>query len=150
MSDVLEELADEESGDIDRSHVERRLDDWSDRISRLYTSVEGWLPAGISANRNNSVPVSEELMKKYQVGTRHLPILTMEKNGQWIGKIVPKGLWIIGANGRLDLFVKSSHFILVDRAENFSSPLWMIAPSTNRRLEQKELNSETFLKALNV
>ena len=44
------------------------------------------------------------MMVLYDVPLVDLPILELFKAREWFGKLVPGSLWIIGANGRLDLF----------------------------------------------
>lgn len=147
MSDVLEELAAEEDGRIDRRHVERRLRDWTGRIDDLYSDVEGWLPSGFSTERDQSVPMLEDLMSRYDIPAVQLPVLTILRHAQWFGKIVPRALWIIGANGRLDLFSDAGHHIIADRADNFETPKWMIAGSDNRG-SQQAFSRASFLRAI--
>lgn len=148
MSDVLDELAEEADGKLTRAHVERRVSDWSNRISKLYRQIGLWLPEDFSTRSTSAVTMREEMMERYQVPPTKLPVLEILKGGSWLGKVVPNGLWIIGANGRADLFVREVHFLLVDRSENFADSNWTIAPSAERRVKQQMLTQETFLKAL--
>lgn len=149
MSDVLEELAEEAEGKIDRHHVERRVIDWQRRVLAIYNRITGWLPSDFTTSRNRLLPRREEMMVRYGVPELELPVLEMNKPDGWFGKLVPRGLWIIGANSRLDLFVPEGHFLIIDRADNFEPPQWMIAPSAERRSEQ-ELTRTRFLQALGL
>ncbi len=54
---------------------------------------------------------------------------------------------MIGANGRLDFFTRSDHYVIVDIARNFAAPLWHIARLSDRNHLQP-LTKENFAKAL--
>jgi hypothetical protein len=70
--------------------------------------------------------MDEELMRRYSIPSRQLPTLLINK-ADGIIKVIPKGLWVIGANGRIDLFTSRGLFMLVDFAvEPFGRPLWKI------------------------
>jgi hypothetical protein len=148
MHDVVEELSGE-SGELSKERVERRVADWKQRISSLYRDLEEWLPEGFSAESDDSVGMNEELMKKYAVESTKLPILKIYRGESSIASLTPRGLWIIGANGRLDLFIQSNQWIVVDKAEIFESPDWQIAPANERRA-LRPLNAEAWANALGV
>lgn len=144
--DVAEELIDSEDR-IDRRYVERRLDDWVQRLEALYASISGWLPSVWSIADGESVPIHEELMERYDVPERRLPSKALLKDGQRAGRLLPRGLWIIGANGRLDLILPSRHSIIVDRAQSFEQPQWTIMPLRDR-LKTQPLTEESFMAGL--
>lgn len=144
MPRVLEETT---SREIERDHIVRRVDDWALRIDALYAQITGWLPSGWTANRDGTIHMREELMQKFGVAPRELPILKLSYNSEPLARIEPRGLWIIGANGRLDFFSRSGHYIIVDTAENFETSDWYIAPLSNGRSLQP-LNRDAFIKAL--
>jgi hypothetical protein len=148
MTNVAEELDSPNEG-LTRAHVVARIEDWKRRISTLYQNVESWLPLGVTCDTTSSVPMHEDLMKQFGVPATTVPILTVQREGKWLGKLVPQGLWIIGANGRVDLFGQKGQAIIVDRSENFSPPNWLIAPSDQRR-KTISLDAATFLAALGL
>jgi hypothetical protein len=88
----------------------------------------------------------EQLMQKFNVPARDLPVLELS-SGQRSARLEPRGLWIIGANGRLDLFAGPDHYMIVDTAENLRPPQWQIAPFSDRR-QLKPVNSSTFVAVL--
>lgn len=143
MPYVLEETTSQE---IDQNHVMRRVDDWADRVSALYADICGWLPAGWTARKSGSVRMHEQLMHKFNVPARDLPVLELS-SGERSARLEPRGLWIIGANGRLDLFAGPHHYVIVDNSENLQPPQWQIAPFSNRR-QLRPLNSSTFRATL--
>ena len=142
--DVAEELIDSDER-VDRDYVERRLDDWRQRLDSIYASIGGWLPPAWSIVDGGSVTIHEELMEKYDVAERRLPAKALLRDGRPAGRLLPRGLWIIGANGRLDLILSARHSIIVDRAQSFERPQWTIMPLRDR-LDSRPLTAET-LKA---
>jgi hypothetical protein len=134
MPRVLEETTNPQ---IDQTHIQRRLKDWMDRIDALYQQIESWLPSGWTAQKTGTITMHEELMRKFHVPAQKLPVLQLYDHGTPSVRIEPRGLWIIGANGRLDLLKGSDHYVVVDTAENFGSPDWHIAPLSDRRKSQK-------------
>ena len=144
--DVAEELLDV-GQTVDRAYVEKRLDDWRERIDRLYADIESWLPGQWSMADGGRVSIHEDLMLKFGVPQRTLPIRTLLKLGRAAGRIEPRGLWIIGANGRVDLVLPTSHYLIVDRADSFEVSNWQIASLTARR-DQHRLTDDVFKKIL--
>lgn len=144
MPRVLEETT---SREIDRDHVVRRVEDWACRIDALYRQIAGWLPSGWKADREGTAEMREQLMQKFGVAPRKLPLLELSYQGQPLAHIEPRGLWIIGANGRLDFFSRSGHYIIIDSAENFGTPDWRIAPLSDRQ-DLRPLDRDVFVAAL--
>lgn len=130
MAGVLEETTTRE---LDKAHIERRVNDWANRVDELYREIENWLPSGWTARRRGAIRMHEELMQKFGVPARDLPVLELLQQNAVKGRIEPRGLWIIGANGRLDLFRDSRHYVIVDSADNFERARWQIAPLSDRR-----------------
>jgi hypothetical protein len=130
MSDALEDTTSEE---ITADYVRRRVDDWGQRIDDLYANVESWLPAGWRAERRRIVHMNEEMMRKFGVPGRDLPVLDLVHSGAPEAYIEPRGLWIIGANGRIDLIRRPRHYVIVDSAKGFRTPKWRIALLSERR-----------------
>ncbi|HMK89385.1 MAG TPA: hypothetical protein VK446_07110 [Methylocystis sp.] len=148
MASVIEELSGD-SGELDAAHVKRRVEDWRLRVSGLYDQVQAWLPSRLSTDTSQTVRMYEDVMKKFGVPAMELPVLNIYDRDDWVAKLVPRGLWIIGANGRLDLFTRDNQAIVVDKAENFESPSWQIAPA-NKRRNSKPLTSDMWIKAIGL
>jgi hypothetical protein len=144
LTTVLEEVTEP---NIDRAHVARRVDDWAERIDKLYAQLEQWLPPDWTADRSRNVRMHEPLMEKFDIAPRNLPVLTLLYQGEPAARVAPRGLWIVGINGRLDLYHGNKHFIIVDHAENLKPPEWHVAPLSDRR-NLLPLNCETFTDAL--
>ena len=146
MSDVLEEVT---SDAISSEHVERRVIDWIARIDGLYNQIDGWLPPLWHSSRVSSRRMQEELMVKTKVGPRDVPVLDLVSGGNAVVTLEPRGLWIVGANGRIDLFAGERHFVIVDSAQNFETPKWKIADFDDRR-SVSDLTQSSFRAALGL
>lgn len=126
---VLEELTQD---DLNREHVAQRVADWSCRIVALYADIGRWVPDGWTTRRGVPVTMHEELMRNFGVPPRELPTFELIQDGMVNLRIRPYGLWIIGANGRLDLTRGRELFLILDHAKTFEPPSWQIAPATAR------------------
>ena len=116
-------------------YLPERIDDWKKRISNLYTLVNHWLidQQGYTMKTNNTVNMYEELMQEYEIEKQSIDVADIFKHGKLILSIKPVGLWIIGANGRVDLITKNDSFIMVDVADWQEDPKWTIFKSNDRR-----------------
>lgn len=144
MTSVLDEVIDDR---ITRYHVERRVDDWVRRLGNLYERLESWLPSGWSAERGNFISLDEEMMRRTGVPPRQIPTLELAYRGRRVARLEPRALWIVGANGRVDLHTQGDHFLLIDEAESFAEPRWTISPLRDRG-DRKPLPSARFASAL--
>lgn len=124
------------SSDLDTSYLDRRIDDWGIRLRTLYASVQNWLPAGWSVKSEPSMMMHEELMRTHDMPARYVTALNLESNSGKSASLTPKGLWIIGANGRVDLRTPNGSYILVDVAESFLPSDWRVAPVADRSRTQ--------------
>ena len=129
MSDALNDLT---QLDITPDYIRRRVDDWVQRVSELCDLLERWLPEGWTATRTFTVPMHEELMQKFGVPPRGLPVLDLIHTDGKRAIVKPRGLWIIGANGQLDLRGSTGAYIVIDKASSFSPPSWHVAALTDR------------------
>ena len=129
MRTVLDEVTDDS---LDAAHIRRRVDDWEERLRNLYAQIGDWLPQGWTASEGPPVRMYEEMMHEFGVAPRSLPTLELASRSGGAAKLEPRGLWIIGANGRVDLRSDSHHYLIVDAAENFDKSNWQAAPIEHR------------------
>lgn len=141
MGTVLEEVTSET---IDARHIRRRVDNWEERLKALFAEIEVWLPDGWEAREGDPVVMHEEMMRKFGVAEKRMPTLELRDHEGHFAKLVPRGLWIIGSNGRVDLKQDGHRYLMVDMAENFETPDWQAAPAEQRR--DREAVSEDWLK----
>ena len=141
MSTVLDDVTDDQ---IDAAHVRRRVDDWARRVSDLLEKIEHWLPDGWSASPGEPTCMDEELMRKFGVSAKDMPTLRLAHEAGDTAELEPRGLWIIGANGRVDLTRGGERYLLLDMAESFESPTWHVRLARDRK--HQEPLSETWLQ----
>jgi hypothetical protein len=124
-----EELADPK---ISPKHVEERLRDWRDRVEALYADIERELEAArkrgdtqLSTRYEVKRAAPEELPRRVGIVNAEQPptLHIVRPNETDVAVLSPRGLWIIGANGRVDLTiprtVSSEVYMLID----LSAPL---------------------------
>lgn len=144
MGTVLDDVTDDS---IDARHVLRRVDDWEARVRDLYATVREWLPEGWTARDGAPVRMHEELMREFSVPARSVPTLQLGNGAGRSAMLEPRGLWIIGTNGRVDLKCGGDHYLIVDVASNFEAPRWEAA-SVERRLDRAALTENWLALAL--
>ncbi|MDE0207266.1 MAG: hypothetical protein OXP66_14725 [Candidatus Tectomicrobia bacterium] len=138
MGNVLDDVTDET---VDKAHVLRRVEDWQQRLHGLYDMIKEWLPYGWTVQREASVSMHEGLMRKFDIEPKRLPTLNCDNGKGTVITLEPRALWIIGANGRVDLKCGKEHYLIVDLAENFETPTWQAAPA-ERRSERRAVSSD--------
>ena len=143
MSTVLDDVTSES---IDAAYVQRRVDDWVHRIRLLYDELKAVVPDGWSI-RTAVVPMDEELMRKFHVSPISVPSISFIHDSKVIATLTPRGLWVIGANGRLDLAVREKRFHVVDLADSFANPDWRVCPA-NDRLNRELFSPDWFVNIL--
>lgn len=132
-----------EAGNFERSRVVDRISDWENRIAALYAEINRWVSKDTSFHTEamRTVTMSEELMRDFAVPDRELPVLDVLKNQEPIASLVPRALWVIGANGRVDLITRKGTRLIVYR-DNMAWG-WLVVDSDDRR-KQIEFNEVTF------
>lgn len=129
MADVLEELT---ADTLTQAQVERRIDDWTRRITDLYDRIDTWLPKGWRSVRDRRTRLYEEPMREVGLPPRALPILDLMAGDTLAATVEPRSLWIVGANGRLEFRRGSDHHLLIDRSAIFDTPNWFVVPISDR------------------
>lgn len=128
MATVLDDVTSES---IDARYVQRRVEDWIHRLSALYGELSAATPAGWWTE-HGTVTMHEELMRKFKVPPATLPTLSFAHGSSVDASLVPRTLWIIGANGRLDLTVRGERYFVLDLADAFMHPAWRVCPVQDR------------------
>ncbi|MFN5866371.1 MAG: hypothetical protein ACK45R_05180 [Candidatus Kapaibacterium sp.] len=113
--------------EIDKKHVEERLHDWKKRVSELYSCIELWLEdTPYTLKPGTRLMMFEEMMSKYGVPKTYIDTVDIYKGKQPLACLKPRGLWIIGVNGSIDLLTIRSNYVIGDVAEQFCVPKWML------------------------
>lgn len=141
---VVEDLLEDR---IDRAYVERRVEDWKSRIAELYARSKAWLPAEWTASKSGDAPMREELMQRFVIPEQRLPVFRLEAEDGRRARFEPRGLWIIGANGRVDLILPAGQYLIGNREDSFDPPNWQIA-SIAARSEQRVFDEQSFRNVL--
>jgi hypothetical protein len=113
----------------DKKHILKRIKDWRDRIENLYSGIKQWLPAHYEIRDGTPTSMYEELMQVFSIASVQLDTIDIFEGNNFIMSFKPKGLWIIGANGRVEIISKTGNFILVDKSDQFDIPQWQIYTS---------------------
>lgn len=129
--------------------VERRVEDWLDRLQTLRSQMAVWLEtaefASLSIVDQPPAQMFEEMMQRFGIPPKDMPVFEVRDRSKRVMRFQPKGLWIIGANGRVDLITKAAAPILVDQAEPLARPsAWQIYDPKKDRQHSVPLTEETF------
>jgi hypothetical protein len=135
-----------------QAKVTERVDDWLERLTSLRQTFEQWIResgiAGLAIVDRPPVFMNEELMRRFRITPKAMPVYEILRNGKRLMRIQPKGLWVIGANGRVDLITRSASPILVDNSDSLSSQSdWQLYTGRDRR-RSVPLTKEAFLDLL--
>jgi len=134
--------------EINKPYIENRVQDWIQRVNNLYSTVKKTLGSikEIEFSETKKVSMYEELMQEYNVQPVNLPVLEIRNKKKLIDSFKPIGLWVLGANGRIDILTKHGAYILVDTSEKSSESIWKVYTPENRK-ESVDFD-EKFIKNL--
>lgn len=133
MNDKIDEANGETATGVTKESVEERVAEWKRRLRSLYAEVRTWGKQNAwSVSDDATVGMNEELMQRTGVSPTNQPVLRLDgPKGYALFK--PKGLWVIGANGRIDLYTSKGAYVLVDLADYGASPRWTIFRTSDKR-----------------
>lgn len=134
---------------IERIHIQNRVDDWKIRIDNLFNEIKVWLNESprFTWKQGKPVVMHEDLMQTFGLSEQYVSTLDIFYNKRVVLAIKPKGLWIIGANGRVDIISAKGSYMIVDFADNFRTPQWQIY--TQDRKNKSAFSSQIFTQILN-
>jgi len=113
----------------DPAHVLARLTDWRERTHEFYDFVQAALGGDFTYDRAGKQRSAEELVQRAGISADRLPVLDILRIERPAGTlraiVIPRGLLIIGANGRLELRVlgpdmRQTQYFLVDKSQPLS------------------------------
>jgi hypothetical protein len=137
----------EDTIQIDKAHIEARIKDWTKRISDLYSLIDSWLDGSqYSLKTGAPVPMYEEMMSKFGIKQVDINTADIYAGSDLVLSIKPRGLWVIGANGRVDILSKKSNNILVDFADQFKAPKWKLF--NGKEKSEVDFNQDVLLNLL--
>lgn len=133
MSDDLDFMEDTPQTTATKELVQESVQDWKNRLSALFIEISDWAEKnGWHVNDGGTVRMHEEPMQRLDVPATDQPTLRLDHE-QSYALFKPKGLWVIGANGRIDLYTSKGTFIIVDLAERGADPRWTIFRASQKR-----------------
>lgn len=133
---------------LTRAHIIERVDDWAAQVGRLYRSVQEWLvdQPRLRIEQSRDVTILEELMLKFAVSERVVPVLDILDAEQAVATFVPRGIWVIGARGRVDLITRDRTYMLLASGED-AGFMWLLALSSDRR-QTTPFDRQTLMRLL--
>jgi hypothetical protein len=136
-----------------KADLDRRIDDWMERLGQLRGLVDQWIgerpDSDLITQDAPAVPMRESLMQQYNIPERSMPAFKVTKGDKQIALFRPVGLWVVGANGRVDVFTEKAAPILVDAASPFDKPAWKLYASKSPR-NAIEFEKESFYSILGL
>lgn len=154
LNSSSEELAHPEK--IDRDHVLRRLQDWRERVYALYAALQEALrDSPFTVNREVRLIPQEWMLDKFGINRaeQEIDILRIVRpEGDNAAILSPVGLWIVGANGRVDLIIMHAigreAYMLIDESKPLSGAArWMRSPAA-RPLEREPFDPHWLVQKL--
>lgn len=132
---------------LTRDQIVARVDDWLDRLNELYRRIEACAARVGSQVLRKSIPQTrEDLMIRFDVEPIDLPALAVVSEKSRVS-FVPLALWVVGANGRVNITTNTRTYILIDEEEYGNPPRWVIVNRAKRN-DQIELDDETILRLI--
>jgi len=161
MSNVTRRSTSEELADpttVTREDVLSRLEEWRERVHGLYDSIEQALRgSGFRFDRQGKHTTSEALVQAAGVSPEEQPkidiLRIIRPDGTNAAIFFPRGPWVVGANGRIDLRLpsgirRSDVFMLMDQSGPFSSPFWVRMP-IGSPFERENFDPDWLLSKIN-
>lgn len=140
-----------------KEQVISRIDDWVHRLEGLYDLVETWFKALPEAPNKEPLEGSvlqrdEPLMRQFDVPPRMIPTRAFLYGKNRVS-FVPSALWVIGANGRVNVTVGGQQYILVDMGgQQGQQSDWQIVTSrlgnVQRPFDQQVFNNLVLNQAI--
>lgn len=114
-------------GKLDSAHVEQRAKKWISDVSQLFDQAASWATAlRFTTEHKPYTPMHEELMQRFGVKSLPQTLLAISKGKTVVATLIPIGLWVIGANGRIDLLTVKQNFMLINAAPYPDAADWKI------------------------
>lgn len=128
-----------------------RVQNWLKRLRNLQSIVTRWVrESGMEElTIENAEPclMREEFMVRYKVPDTKMPSFKVLRNRTQVALFRPKALWVVGANGRVDIVTKSGAPMLVDVSEPMSAEShWKLYPTG--KTNAVEFTEEQFFKLI--
>ncbi len=88
-----------------REEVFAQLEDWRQRLHKLYADIISWLPDGEGyETKIRDYMTDEGPMRHVGVPPQPVPELVVRRHGEQVAVFTPEACWIIGVLGRVMVF----------------------------------------------
>lgn len=131
-----------------KRRVEQRVRDWRRRLLGLYAQIEDWtrhMRARPSVHRGVVRQRHERMMRDFGVAPRDLPTLIVRSDDHEV-EFAPSCLWILGANGRVDVTVDGSPHTLFDEGGEDGQPSDWQLMNPDPKIVLEPFTREAFLR----
>ncbi len=129
--------------------VQRLVNDWKKRIKMLFDDIKSWSGGlGYTFSVGPKLTMFEEMMAEYGVSPTDIDTADLYKDGVLVLTVKPRGLWITGTNGSIDILTDHGNYQLIAEMEETigDKGKWKIFDPLQRK--SVELNRESFLNLL--
>ncbi|MEI6984877.1 MAG: hypothetical protein WCK65_02015 [Rhodospirillaceae bacterium] len=110
-----------------KEEVLAQLDDWRQRLHKLYVDIISWLPVDQGYESEiRDVMIHEGQMRKADVPPQPVPELVVRRMNESVLTFTPKTCWIIGANGRVRLRTATTFHKLTHTDSQVIGPGWRL------------------------
>ncbi len=135
-------------GVFERQRVVEEVDNWLVRVSSFYSNVRDWLADSktLHFEQTRTVTMSEEMMQEFAVADREIPVLDVLSASQVVASFVPRGLWLIGAWGRIDIITERTTIVLL-AAKKLDRFEWQFR-APNARSQPKSFDKTALLEVI--
>lgn len=124
-----------ETTEIDKDYIDKRSDGWVNKVDQLYSQIKDTLKneQGVEYKTDQNMVMLEELMEKYDVPAKDIPIFDLFIENQLKATFKPIGLWVVGAKGRIDILTDKGPYMLVDLGSDDAHPDWKVFSPENKK-----------------
>lgn len=117
---------------VDREAVVSQVEEWRARLEDLYGTIEDYhsrLPEVLNTRvfRGSILQAPEPPLSQFRVAPQMLPTLAIVSDQKRLS-FVPSALWIVGAQGRVDVGTGDRRFVLLDLGKE-NTPDWQLVTS---------------------
>ena len=128
---------------MDKNYIDKRSDGWIRKVEHLYFLIKDTLKneKEVHYKTDQSKVMREELMEKYGVPPNNVPIFDLFTGNQLKATFKSIALWVVGAQGRIDILTNIGSYILLDLGDDDAHPDWKVFPLKNRK-KTESFNAE--------
>jgi hypothetical protein len=137
------------NGGTNAETVRGRVTDWIARLNALFDKLETWAAEVPNARveRDHMPQQIEDSLTRFSVKVREVPTFTAFVDRKNRIAFVPSALWIVGANGRVNVTTNYRQYALLDLAQPGTSSDWQLLVA-GAKTHFKPFDQALFLKLI--